>query len=104
MSMDRRSYEEKRGFIRIPVACEISLVRASGGEPFTATGRNLSAGGVAFDTDETLQPGDCLEMHIEAGQTLHSVLDATIEVLRVEPGRAGRACAAGCAITCLRSR
>ena len=104
MSMDRRSYEEKRDFVRIPVECEISLARADGGGSFVAAGRNLSAGGVAFDTDELLQPGDRLEMHIEARQTLHSVLDASIEVLRVETGRDGRACAAGCAITRLHSQ
>jgi hypothetical protein len=103
MSLDQRSYEEKRDFIRMPVECEISLVSAASGRQFTASGRNLSAGGVLFHTDEPLRPGDRLEMHIEAREPLVSVLDANIEVLRVEPGDDGRSCTAGCLITRLRT-
>jgi hypothetical protein len=99
MSLDQRSYEEKRDFIRVPVECEISLQDAESGKRFLANGKNLSAGGVLFYTDEPLQPGDRLEMHIEAHQVLLSVLDASIEVLRVESLKGGRSYAAGCAIT-----
>jgi hypothetical protein len=43
-------------------------------------------------------------MHIEAHQALLSVLDASIEVLRIEPSEDGRTCMAGCAITRLHSK
>jgi hypothetical protein len=99
MSLDQRDYEEKRDFIRVPVECEISLQDVASGKRFLAEGKNLSASGVLFYTDEPLRPGDRLEMHIEARQALLSVLDASIEVLRVEPVTDGRSYAAGCTIT-----
>jgi hypothetical protein len=99
MSLDQRSYEEKRSYIRVPVECDVNLEDGASGKQFVARGKNLSASGVLFYTDEQLQPGDCLEMHIEAHQALLSVLNASIEVVRVEPGDDGRSLAAGCAIT-----
>jgi len=84
MSLDQRSYEEKRDFIRVPVKCVVDLQHAGNGSRFQGSGRNLSACGVLFHTDEPLKPGDRLEMHIESSQGLNSVLDASIEVVRVE--------------------
>ncbi len=84
MSLDQRSYEEKRDYIRVPVQCEMALEALDGGKQFVAEGRNLSGNGVLFLTEESLQPGDRLNLHIEATQVLMSVLDATIEVVRVE--------------------
>jgi hypothetical protein len=103
MSLDRRDYEEKRGFIRMPVACEISLEDRASGRSFQASARNLSASGVLFATDQPLQRGDRLEMRIEAHQALLSVLEASIEVLRVEPAGDGRSCNVGCLITRMNS-
>lgn len=99
MSLDQRSYEEKRDYIRMPVECEVSLENSVSGRRFVASGKNLSASGVLFHTEERLRPGDRLEMHIEAHQALLSVLDASIEVVRVEALDDGRSYAAGCAIT-----
>jgi hypothetical protein len=99
MSLDQRSYEEKRDFIRVPVECEISLQDVRSGKHFLANGKNLSASGVLFYIDERLQPGDRLEMRIEARRVLLSVLEASIEVLRVEPVGDGQSYAAGCVIT-----
>ena len=99
MSLDQRSYDEKRDFVRVTVDCEVGLQPASGGQQFMANGKNLSAGGVLFHTDEQLQPGDQLEMHIEAHQALLSVLDATIEVVRVQSIGDGRTSAVGGTIT-----
>ena len=99
MSLDQRSYEEKRDYIRVPVECEVSLEHNASGKRFVADGKNLSASGVLLHTDELLRPGDRLEMHIEAHQALLSVLDASIEVVRVEAMDESRSYAAGCAIT-----
>jgi hypothetical protein len=99
MSLDQRSYDEKRDFVRVAVDCEVGLQSAGGGERFTANGKNLSAGGVLFHTNEQLKPGDQLEMHIEAHQALFSVLDATIEVVRVQSVGDGRTWAVGSTIT-----
>jgi hypothetical protein len=104
MSLDQRSYEEKRDYIRVPVECEVSLENSTNGKRFVASGKNLSASGVLFHTDELLRPGDRLELHIEAHQALLSVLDASIEVVRVETLEDGRAYAAGCAITHLHNQ
>ncbi len=102
MSLDQRSYEEKRDFIRVPVQCEVTLETLDSGRQFVAEGRNLSGNGVLFLTEESLQPGDRLNLHIEATQVLTSVLDATIEVVRVEALADGSRYAVGstiCTIT-----
>lgn len=98
MSLDRRSYEEKRDFIRVPVDCEVALQMPASGRRFTGVGKNLSGGGVLFYTDELLAPGDELVIHIESRQAVLSVLDATIEVIRVEPVTDGIRYAVGGAI------
>ncbi|GMQ87357.1 MAG: PilZ domain-containing protein [Gammaproteobacteria bacterium] len=98
MSLDQRSYEEKRDFIRVAVECDVDLQHADNGKHFQGCGRNLSACGVLFHTDEPLRPGDRLEMHIESSQARTSVLDASIEVVRVEPAGDGLSYAVGGAI------
>ena len=98
MSLDQRPYDEKRGFIRMPVDCEVTLEHEVDGRRFLGSGKNLSASGVLFYTDEPLKPGDRLEIHIEANQALLSVLDATIEVVRVEAVGDGLSYAVGSAI------
>ena len=87
------------GIAWVTVDCEVGLQPTGGGHQFRANGKNLSAGGVLFHTDEQLQPGDQLEMHIEAHQALFSVLDATIEVVRVQAIEDGRTWAVGGCIT-----
>jgi hypothetical protein len=104
MCPDRQSYDEKRAFLRIPVECELTLETAQDGRRFTATGRNLSAGGVLFHTGELLQTGDRLEMHIDSRQPLFPDLDATIEVTRVEPLSDGGRYAIGSAIRTIHKR
>ncbi len=103
MSLDQRSFDEKRDFIRVPVECEVKLQYADSGKHFQGFGKNLSACGVMFHTDEPLKPGDCLELHIEASQALISVLDASIEVVRVEPASDKLSYAVGSAIRSIRS-
>ncbi len=101
MSLGPRPYDEKRDFTRVPVECDVSLQLATGGKPFQGLGKNLSAGGVLFYTEELLEPGDELEMHIEASQAMLSVLDATIEVVRVEATGDGLTWAVGSTIRTL---
>ncbi len=84
MLPNQRPYEEKRDFIRVSLDCAVHLQHAASGQRFIASGRNLSAGGVLFLTEEPLACGDLLEMHIEADQALFSMLTATVEVLRIE--------------------
>lgn len=103
MSLDQRSYDEKRDFIRVPVDCEVQLQHADNGKRFEGFGKNLSACGVMFHTDEPLKPGDRLELHIESSQTLISVLDASIEVVRVVPASDKLSYAVGSAIRSIHS-
>ena len=51
-----------------------------------------------FITRERLAPGERLEMHIESDPAMPSRLDATIEVIRVEPGPDGSGYRVGSAI------
>ncbi|VAW82819.1 hypothetical protein MNBD_GAMMA13-577 [hydrothermal vent metagenome] len=99
MGLDHRNYDEKRDFVRVTVDYELGLQAADDGRSFTAMGKNLSTGGVLFHTNEPLKLGDRLRMHVEARQALLSVLDATIEVVRVEDTGDGRTWAVGGAIT-----
>ena len=85
MPLIERPYDEKRDFHRMPIQCDLILKSQSSGKQFTAEGKDLSAGGVLFFTDVPLQEGDLLELHMEASQALFSELNATIEVVRVEP-------------------
>ena len=103
MSLDRRSYEEKRNFIRVPVECEVMLASPVDGKRFRGIGKDLSGGGILFHTEEFLEPGEHLEIHIEARQAMFSVLDATIEVVRVQRLADGRHYAVGGAIRAVRS-
>jgi len=103
MSFDQRSYDEKRDFIRVPVDCDVELQHADNGKRFQGFGKNLSACGVLFHTDEPLKPGDRLELHIESSQTVTSVLDASIEVVRVEPASDQLSYAVASAIRSIRS-
>jgi len=103
MSLDQRSYAEKRDFIRVPVDCDVELQHAGNGRNFQGTGRNLSACGVLFQTEALLAPGDRLEMHIESSQALLSVLDASIEVVRVEAAADGLSYIVGSAIRIIHS-
>jgi hypothetical protein len=104
MGPGRQSYDEKRDFLRIAVDCELTLETVSDGRSFGATGRNLSAGGVLFHTGEPLQAGDRLEMHIGSGQALFPDLDATIEVVRIEPLSESGRYAIGSAIRTIHKR
>ncbi len=104
MSLDQRPYDEKRGFMRVPVDCEVTLERVTDGRRFMGRGKNLSASGVLFHTDEPLRPGERLDIHIEANQALRSVLDGTIEVVRVEAIGDGLSYAVGSAIKTIRQQ
>ncbi len=101
MGLGPRPYDEKRDFIRVPVECDVNLQLTNNGKHFRGLGKNLSANGVLFFTDELLKPGDKLEMHIEASQKLVSVLDASIEVVRVEATGDGLSWAVGSTIRTL---
>jgi hypothetical protein len=98
MNRGTRNYEEKRRFIRMLVDCEVALQHAAGGKRFSGAGKNLSANGILFHTDQPLQPGDRLHMRIEASRVLLSVLDAAIEVVRVQALEDGRSYAVASAI------
>lgn len=98
MALNERPYEEKRNFVRVTVDYEVTLEQVSSGRRFIGAGKNLSASGLLFHTDEELVPGDMLEIHIETGPALLNALDASIEVVRVEPLRKQARYAVGGAI------
>ena len=98
MAINERPFEEKRGFVRVAVDYEVTLQQPSSGRRFTAAGKNLSANGLIFYTDEALAPGDNLEIHIEPGPAMLTTLDASIKVIRVEPSQDQGRYAVGAAI------
>lgn len=78
-------YEEKRNFVRVPIDCDVLLRSETDNREFTVRGKDLSAGGVLFYTDQEMSCGEHFNLHIEAHQALFSVLDADIEVVRIVP-------------------
>jgi len=75
-------YSEKRGFIRIKTDSKIEF-RVIGTKD-TCYGEciNLSAGGVLFTSELSVEPGTLMEISIKPEQVLVSPLDATIKVVR----------------------
>ncbi len=91
----RFEYSEKRDFTRMDVECVVNYRRSGESEMRQAVGHNLSAGGVQFETEEEIAVGAQLEIVISPQKNLTPPLEATAEVVRVEPSADGR-----CIISC----
>ncbi len=86
----RLDYSEKRDFTRMEVEFMLDFRLPGAEEMQQATGRDLSGGGVRFETPREMEPGTRLEIVISPQQKLTPPLEATAEVVRVEP--AGEGC------------
>ncbi len=91
----RLDYNEKRDFTRMEVECVVDYTLSGESEVRQAAGHNLSAGGVCFETEQEVAAGTLLEISISPQQKLTPPLEATAEVVRVEPSADGR-----CIVSC----
>lgn len=85
MTITERSYEEKRDFIRMKVDTIVSFTRADSKERYEGRCRNLSGAGMLLETDKKLSVGDRLSVVVPSEGPGFSPLDASVEVVRVDP-------------------
>ncbi|MFA5984679.1 MAG: PilZ domain-containing protein [Methylococcaceae bacterium] len=75
-------YDEKRNYIRMDVDCDITYKLA--GIEQTNVGRctSISGAGVSFITDQAIEPGKAMEIHIIPKNAITPPMTAFIEVVR----------------------
>ncbi|MGC1509561.1 PilZ domain-containing protein [Ketobacter sp. MCCC 1A13808] len=85
MALSERSYEEKRGFIRMKVDTMVTFTKLNGKERYEGRCRNLSGAGMLLETEKKLMMGDRLKVTIPSEGPDFTPLDAVVEVVRVTP-------------------
>ena len=85
MILTERTYEEKRDFIRMRVDTMVSFQRADSKERYEARCCNLSGAGMLLETDKKLNLGDRLRVTVPSEGPDFAPLDASVEVVRVDP-------------------
>ncbi len=77
------NYDEKRSFYRMSVDCHVEFSRPGNSEKFKGDGKNLSANGVNFITDEKLTEGEDLDVVVHPVIQTVTPLSAKAKVVRV---------------------
>ncbi len=77
------NYDEKRSFYRMAVDCHVEFSKVGSSEKFKGEGKNLSANGVKFITNEKLHEGDELDVIVHPVIQTVSPLKASATVVRV---------------------
>lgn len=81
-----RQYDEKRNFRRMALDCALSYDVPGESSRHSGQCLNLSATGVLFVAQRALDVGHRIHINITPQKTVVAPLNATGEVLRVEPG------------------
>ena len=81
MSLNDRSYEEKRDYIRMRVDAEVSLLHA--GQVIPAVCIDLSSSGMQVQAPRTFKVGDKLSVRIDSDHAALKGLEAETEVVWV---------------------
>jgi hypothetical protein len=81
MSLNDRSYEEKRDYIRMRVEADVSLIYA--GQIIPAVCIDLSSSGMQVQAPRTFKVGDKLSVRIESDHAALKGLEAETEVVWV---------------------
>ncbi len=79
MSLNDRSYEEKRDYIRMRVDAEVSLLHA--GQVIPAVCLDLSSSGMQVQAPRTFKVGDKLSVRIDSDHAALKGLEAETEVV-----------------------
>lgn len=80
-----KDFEEKRGFHRMQLNCKVTLSNPASGESTTAEGRDLSAQGFSFYSEQQFAEGDVMEVTVSPENAVVRPLRAELQVVRVEP-------------------
>lgn len=81
-------HDEKRDFYRMAVDCPLTYRVTDTSVEGEALCRNLSAGGVLFESAAALEPGARFEFRIDPEGSLTGALQALAQVVRCEPATA----------------
>lgn len=78
-----RSHEEKRATRRIPVQCPVQFKRDGKSATYEGLLKNLSVGGIAFESQVFIAPGELVDILLLPPQASSVLpLDAVIQVTR----------------------
>ena len=89
MSREDQEYSEKRDFIRMFINAPVSYCASGTDEWQKGIGKDLSATGIAFVTNESYNEGDLIEIKLKPETTVTPPLEATVKVMRCEANEGG---------------
>ncbi|MDF2177578.1 PilZ domain-containing protein [Aliiglaciecola sp. CAU 1673] len=81
-------YDDKRDFFRMMVnaACELRLTDDESSRSLSAICRDLSATGMSFEVEESIEPGTLVQASLESTNSQIPSLNAKARVVRCTPG------------------
>ena len=85
----RTEHSEKRDYIRMEVDCDVVYRTEDGSAERQGRGKNLSATGVLFESEENYPTGTRLVLKVLPRNTLTPPLEMTVEVVRVDGAGVG---------------
>ena len=80
--LSRTDQGEKRDFIRMAVDCDVYYRKDEGAAEKQGAGRNLSANGILFESDENYAEGSRLFLRVMPRNSLTPPLEMQVEVVR----------------------
>lgn len=89
MSREDQEYSEKRDFIRMFINAPISYCASGSTEWQQGTGKDLSATGIAFITEQSFSEGDLIEVKLKPETNVTPPLEATVKVVRCAANEGG---------------
>ena len=85
MTLTSRDYAEKRNFIRMKIDTMVSFTIDGGTERYEGKCKNLSGNGMLLETMKKLKIGDGLQITVPSESNDFANLQASAEVLRIQP-------------------
>lgn len=82
--LSRTDSGEKRDFIRMSVDCDVFYRKEDGTVEKQGAGRNLSANGMLFESDENYPENSRLHLRVMPRNSLTPPLEMLVEVIRVD--------------------
>lgn len=96
-----RTYQEKRGFIRMKIETPAHVDVINSGETFSGICKDLSGGGMLLEIDTALPIGSQLQVRITSAHGHAPILNANTRVARIlsQPSATESRCLLGLEIT-----
>ena len=85
----RRSYVEKRDFIRMTMQCPMSYQLLESMNQKSGTCINLSANGLLFQCDDNFPPGTLVKVSVSPSLSISPPFNAIVRIVRAKSHTAG---------------